>query len=102
MVQVPCLKPSCAYALSEAHPALMVKGPFPCRQLQGASDHTILPKLCNPDVSWASLTFQVFSKIWTELQFQALGWLEVLPEMPTPACSFILLFIRQLLSAALC
>lgn len=63
MEQEPCLKPSCANTLSQAHPALMVKVPFPCHLLQDASDHAVPPKLYNPDVSRASLTFQVFDKI---------------------------------------
>ena len=67
----------------------MVQAPFPCLPLQDASDHTIFPKLCDPDVSWASLTFQVFGKIWTELQLQALGGLtSSLQCPPLPALSF--------------
>lgn len=94
--QAPCLKSACTYTLSRAHLGFMVQAPFPCLPLQDASDHTIFPKLCVPDISWASLTFQVFGKIWTAPTASA-GWLDILPAMSTPPCPFILLFIRQLL-----
>lgn len=86
--QVPCLKQACTYTLSQAHLGFMVQAPFPCLPLQDASDHTIFLKLCDPDVSWASLTFQVFGKIWTELQLQALGGLTSSLHPPLPALSF--------------
>lgn len=71
--QVPCLKPFMPIlSVGVGHTQPLGSEPLSSDTPLGYLRPHNPPHNCNPDARWASLTFQVFSKIWTELQVQGL------------------------------